>query len=204
MSRDLHEAVMDGMVPAPTGQGNNDAGGADAAAPHGTRGTRLKPLYNLFAVLSCLAIVAAFVTIVLGVVGRQVGFNIPGLDAYAGYAIAAALFLALPQTLMRDEHIRVTLVLQRLGPRGRAVLEWWSLLAGFGLACYLAWYAGRLSWLSWETHDVSSSSDATPLWIPQLAMVAGCVGLAVAFADALLARLQDRSFFESSDAARSE
>ena len=160
--------------------------------------------YRALAVLACLSILVAFGTIVLGVVGRQAGFSIAGLDAYAGYAIAAALFLALPQTLVRGEHIRVTLVLQRLPGRAREFLEGGCLLAGLGVSGYLAWYAVRLVWLSYVTHDISSSSDATPLWIPQLAMALGCIGLALAFLEALWAHLTGHEVFEAHESVRIE
>jgi TRAP-type C4-dicarboxylate transport system permease small subunit len=43
--------------------------------------------------------------------------DIQGLDAYAGYAIAATLFFALPTALMHGDHIRVTLLLDCMGSR---------------------------------------------------------------------------------------
>ena len=151
---------------------------------------------RLLAVLAALAMVAAFVSVALGVIARLAGWDIAGLDAYAGYAIAAALFLALPQTLRRQEHIRVTLLIERLGPRGRSVLEAWSLLVGFALAGYLAVYALRLVWVSREMHDVSQSADATPLWIPQIAVALGCIGFALSLADAMLSRWRGRDYFQ--------
>jgi TRAP-type C4-dicarboxylate transport system permease small subunit len=161
---------------------------------------------RLLAVLAGVALVAAFVNVALGVIARLVAWDIAGLDAYAGYSIAAALFLALPQTLRRQEHIRVTLLLERLAARPRAVLEWWALGAGFALACYLAWYALRLVLQSQQMHDVSQGADATPLWIPQLAMALGCTGFALSFADALLARLRGRAYFRrpTDEATRAE
>ena len=80
----------------------------------------LSAFYRLLGVLAALAMVAAFVSVGLGVVSRKAGWDIQGLDAYAGYAIAAALFLALPVTFQRSEHIRVTLLLERASPRWRA------------------------------------------------------------------------------------
>jgi TRAP-type C4-dicarboxylate transport system permease small subunit len=155
---------------------------------------------------SVLALVAAFVCVVLGIADRQFALGLRGLDAYAGYAIAAALFLALPGTLKRGEHIRVTLVMQRLQGRWRTALEAWCLAAALLLAAMLAWYTLRLVWASHSTGDVSQGSDATPLWLPQLAMAAGCIGLLVAFADATWSRLRGHHFFDSTpgDAARSE
>jgi TRAP-type C4-dicarboxylate transport system permease small subunit len=131
-------------------------------------------------------------------------WNLPGLDAYAGYAIAACLFLALPSTLLRGEHIRVTLLLEG-APRGlRGALEWWGLAAAAGLSAYLAWFAARLVWVSYSTHDVSPGGDAAQLWVPQLAMAMGCVGFATAFAQALLGRWRGLSLIAGGQAAHTE
>lgn len=152
--------------------------------------------YRLLIGLACLSMVAAFVIVLLGILARQVSFiDIQGLDAYAGYAIAATLFFALPTALMHGDHIRVTLLLDRLGSRARAAFEWAGLLAGLGLSVYVAWFAIRAVWLSYETHDVSPAADATPLWIPQLSMAIGCVAFALAFLDAIVARLRGREWF---------
>lgn len=159
----------------------------------------LSRFYALLCLLSALSMASTFVIVMLGVIGRETGwFNLGGLDAYAGYAIAAALFLALPETLRRGDHIRVTLVLQRLPQRGRALLEIWGAGAGLLLAGFLAWFACRLVWVSFTTHDVSPSSDATPMWLPQLAMAIGCIGLAVAMAEALACQVSGRSFYIAS------
>jgi len=160
--------------------------------------------YRALLALSCIAMLAAFGAVALGIVARLAGWDLPGLDGYAGYAIAAALFLALPGTLFRGEHIRVTLVLERVPARLRAVLEWWCLGAGTALAFYLAWFALRLVWVSHQTHDVASTSDATPLWLPQLAMALGCAGFAVGFLHALVARWRGRDLLAPGSAARTE
>ena len=155
-----------------------------------------QPLYRLLITLACVSMVAAFVIVMLSILARQVTFiDIQGLDAYAGYAIAATLFFALPTALMHGDHIRVTLVLDRLGQRARAGFEWGALIAALGLAVYLAWFAMRAVWLSYITHDVSPAADATPLWIPQLSMAIGCVAFALAFLDAIVARWRGREWF---------
>lgn len=160
--------------------------------------------YRLLLVLSCVGMVAAFGTVSLGILARLAKWDIPGLDAYAGYAIAATLFLALPSTLLKGEHIRVTLLLDRAPQRLRQGLEWWSLAAATGLAVYMAWFALRLVWVSYITHDVSPAADASPLWIPQIAMALGCIGFAMAFAHALLGRWQGRELIVAGQAAHIE
>jgi TRAP-type C4-dicarboxylate transport system permease small subunit len=152
----------------------------------------LDGFYRWLLYLGAVFMLATLVTILLGIAGRQFGFDIPGLDAYAGYSVAASLFLALPATLRNGEHIRVTLVLNRLHGNARRVLDYWCLLVGTAIAGYFAWYAVRLVWLSHITHDVSPAADMTPLWIPQLSMALGCIGLAVAFLEDLYLKIVSR------------
>ena len=139
--------------------------------------------YSFLLLLSGVAMVGAFVAIMLNILARLFGWNIPGLDGYAGYAIAAALFLALPATLQRNEHIRATLLLDHVSAGTRGRLETLALLLAAGITSYLAWFAVRLVWVSYSLHDVAPTGDATPLWIPQLAMAAGSVVLLIALAD---------------------
>jgi TRAP-type C4-dicarboxylate transport system permease small subunit len=166
-----------------------------------------RDFYRVLLVLSCLSMVAALLAITLNIGTRLVnGWNIAGLDGYAGYSIAAAFFLALPSAFMHGDHIRVTLLIQNARPRIKAALEYWSLGVGLLLSAYLAWFACRLVWQSYMFHDVAPTGDATPLWIPQLSMALGCLGFVVAMAHALLARMQGFEFFlaPSDEAARAE
>ena len=96
----------------------------------------------------------------------------------------------MPVTFLRGEHIRVSLVLNRLRPRWRAVLEALCLAAGLALASALAFDACRLVLVSWQTHDVSTASDATPLCLTQIPMALGCIGLVLAMAHAAWQRWQ--------------
>lgn len=143
----------------------------------------LDRLYNAAGVLAALFMIGTLAMVVTGIAGRLLTFNLPGTDAYAGYCMAAAGFLALAHTLKHGDHIRVTLILEHAGPRVRRVLELWALGVATLLAALFAFYSVRLSWQSWDFHDISTGNDATPLWIPQLTMALGTVVLFVAFAD---------------------
>jgi len=151
--------------------------------------------YQFLLVLSGVAMVGTFVAIMLNILARIFGWNLPGLDGYAGYAIAAALFLALPATLQNNEHIRATLLLDHVSPGVKGKMETVALILGVGISAFLAWFAVRLVWVSYTLHDVAPTGDATPLWIPQLSMALGCLGFALAFAQALWARWSGRPFF---------
>ena len=143
----------------------------------------LDSLYDSAAYLAALFMVGLLVMVLLSILGRQMHFHLPGTDAYAGYLMAGSGFLALAHTLKRGEHIRVTLLLGALKGKAHRALEIWALGAASFLAWLSAWYSCRLSWQSYTFHDISTSTDATPLWIPQLTMAIGNVILALAFVD---------------------
>ena len=149
-------------------------------------------LYDGAAWLAAVAMIGVLVWVLLSIVSRQLGFNVPGTDAYAGYSMAAAGFLALAHTLKRNEHIRVTLLLGRLNGRAHHLLEMWALSAAVLLAGLFAFYSVRLAWQSQVLNDISTGTDATRLWIPQLAMAAGTVVLLVAFLDEWVLELRGR------------
>lgn len=146
----------------------------------------LDRLYDAAAYLAALFLVGTLVMVLIGISERYLGFHLPGTDSYAGYCMAAAGFLALAHTFKRGEHIRVTLLLEHAGLGLRRGLEVWSLAAGTALAGLLAYYSARLAYQSWDFHDISTGTDATPLWIPQLAMAAGAIVLFIAFLDELV------------------
>lgn len=160
----------------------------------------LDSIYAAMGWLAMLGLVATFVVIALGVMARQMHWDIPGLDGYAGYSIAVALFLALPATLQRNEHIRVTLLLEKVSERWKNALQVWSLLAASTLSLYLAWFSARMVWVSYTTHDIAPTMDATPMWMPQLAMAVGAGGLALACLDATLCHFTGRPFFKNASA----
>ena len=161
----------------------------------------LDRLFDGAAALAALCMVGLLLMVLLSIVGRQLHFHVPGTDAYAGYLMAASGFLALAHTLKRGEHIRVTLLLGALKGRSKKATELWALSFATVLGSLFAFYCCRLAWQSHSFHDVSTGSDATPLWIPQLAMAAGSVILAIAFLDELLLELRGQRTERQSDQA---
>jgi TRAP-type C4-dicarboxylate transport system permease small subunit len=152
----------------------------------------LDALYDGAAWLAALFMIGLLAMVLLSIAGRQFNFHVPGTDAYAGYMMAASGFLALAHTFKRHEHIRVSVLIERLHGRARHALELWALAAATLLAALGAFYSARLAWQSRVLNDISTSSDATPLWIPQLSMALGMAILVVALMDDLVLELSGR------------
>jgi TRAP-type C4-dicarboxylate transport system permease small subunit len=154
-------------------------------------------LYDAAGCLAALCMIGTLMMVLTSILGRQFNFHLPGTDAYAGYAMAGAGFLALAHTLKRGEHIRVTLIIGRLTGSSRRALEIWSLSAAMLLSGLFAFYACRLVWQSHAFNDMSTSNDATPLWIPQIAMAVGTVLLFIAFVDEWVLELRGQRQHDS-------
>jgi TRAP-type C4-dicarboxylate transport system permease small subunit len=166
----------------------------------------LDTLYDAAAWAAAFFMVGTLLMVLASVLGRELGFNLRGSDAYAGYCMAAASFLALAHTLKRGEHIRVNLFLERFGPRTTRWLEWLSHAAGTFFCGALAVYSVRLAWQSYTFNDISQGNDATPLWIPQIGMAAGAIVLLVAMVDdfILIARRREAKVAAGDEAKRLE
>ena len=149
----------------------------------------LDGLYAASAWLAGLCRVGVLARVLLTVLSRLMGFSAPGTDAYAGYAMAGAGFMALASTLKHGEHIRVTLILGMLKGSAHKALEVAALVIATLLAGFLAFYSARLAWQSWEIDDISVGIDATPLWIPQIFMALGTLVFFIAFCDELVLEL---------------
>jgi len=158
-------------------------------------------IYDAAAWLGALAMIGVLLAVLASIVSRQLGINVPGTDAYAGYSMAAAGFLALAHTLKHNEHIRVTLILGRLQGKAKHGLEMWALTAAVFLAGLFAFYSVRLAWQSHVINDVSTGNDATPLWIPQIGMAVGTVVLLIAFMDEWWLELKGRRVVVESEEA---
>ncbi len=145
----------------------------------------LDTIYFIGGVFAAIFLIAILILIVAQMVARWTGGVFPGATDYAGYCMAAASFFAFAYALNHGSHIRVSILLNALG-KNRRYLEMWCFAIGTALAWYFARYAIKAVYWSWKLKDVSQGQDATPLWIPQVAMATGTVVFAIALTDHLI------------------
>lgn len=152
----------------------------------------LDGLYKAGGVLAALCLIVILTLVSLQMLARWTGEVFPGAPEYAGYFMAAASFLAFAYALNFGAHIRVSILLSGLG-RFRYIGEIWCFAIGTALSVYFARYAIKTAYWSYKLNDVSQGQDATPIWIPQIAMVVGTIILAVAMVDHLVLLIFTRS-----------
>lgn len=143
----------------------------------------LNRLFDATGYLAGLFMIGTLLTVLSSIFGRLIpALELPGADAYAGYCMAASAFLAMASTLRRGEHIRVTLIINRLSPAGYRALDIFCHGVALLVSGALAWYSIGVVRQSYVFVDISTGLDATPLWIPQLGMAVGASVFALAFA----------------------
>lgn len=142
-------------------------------------------LYLAAGIMAALSLIAILVLIVVQMLARWTGEVFPGAPDYAGYAMAAASFLAFANALNRGSHIRVSILLNAVSPGVRRILEIWCFGIGTAVMWYFVYFAQRFVFWSWKFNDISQGQDKTQLWIPQSAMLLGAVILAIALTDHL-------------------
>jgi len=155
------------------------------AALGNTLRTWLDRLYLASGITASLFLILILLLIVSQMVARWTGAVLTGAPDYTGYCMAASSFLALPYALNKGSHIRVSLLLNALGKRGQFWVEVWCFSIASFLSVSFAYYAIDATRISYKWNEVSQGQDASPMWIPQIAMCIGTVILAIAFIDHL-------------------
>lgn len=159
----------------------------------------LMPLYRVCGWLAAFSMVALLGCILISILGRQFDFYLRGIDAYAGYVMAASAFLALAHTFVHGDHIRVTLVIGRLTGGLRRGMELWCIAIAVLVTGALAFYSIKMVWWSYEFHDISSANDMTPLWIPQIGMALGTSVFCLAYIEEFILVLSGRAIRADKD-----
>src|SRR5947209_10782374 len=106
--------------------------------------------------------------------------DIPVAWEYSSYLMAACFTFGAAMTLRAGGHIRVTLVVGRLAPPARRLLEIAASLVATCFVAFLSIAMARFAWGAFERGQTSISSD-TMLWIPESVVAFGMMLLALQF-----------------------
>lgn len=146
----------------------------------------LDAIYLAAGWLAALMVLAIMLLMVGQSVLREFRVATGAVNDIVSWCCAAAAFLAMAHAFKHGDFVRVTLLLERMGPALRQRFELLSLLIGAAATAYLAWWACRFTYESWEFNDLAQGLLPLPLWIPQLSFALGAVLLFVAVLDELV------------------
>ncbi|MFQ5348580.1 MAG: TRAP transporter small permease subunit [Rhodothalassiaceae bacterium] len=144
-------------------------------------------LCRLGAGLAALALALVFVLGMAEIIARALFATSLGIALeFSGYLTAAALLLGAGEALRQENHIRITLLRDRLPPRGGRILDLAAAFAGLAVAGFLALAIARYALVSFLLDARSYFPTATPLWLPQALLALGAAILATALVARLL------------------
>lgn len=118
--------------------------------------------------LAGFAYLAMTALIVFDITARRLlGFSTEATVELTGYLLALGMSAGLAGTLLQRAHVRIDVLIQKMGPRGRAWMHVFALSCVLLTAAVFSWGAWRLVAESWLLNATDLSSMRTPLWIPQ-------------------------------------
>jgi len=137
--------------------------------------------------LSAFCMIGMVVLTLAEVVLRS-GFNstTEHADELVGYLLVGVSFFSLALCQGTGAFHRVEMVQMRLGPRGKAVSALIFDLLSFGYVALTDWYFLQFVMSSYRREAQASTTLATPLWIPETAMVVGATLLLVVLGKAVV------------------
>ena len=129
--------------------------------------------------LACVAaLIVMLIVIGIDILTRSLfNFSFEISDELGGYMLVLITFVSLPVCQINDSFHHVELVQSRLSPFGRAVSHVIFDLLSLTFCVLLLWQLTRFELSSFRFHDRAPTYLATPLWIPQIAMMLGAAAL---------------------------
>jgi TRAP-type C4-dicarboxylate transport system permease small subunit len=133
-------------------------------------------------IASALCVLGIIVLILAEILVRTfVGRSTFITEEYAGYLLCWFAFLGMAYTLKADGHIRVNIILSRLGDKGKTVFEVFGALIGMATFGYLTVFVFMLFYDSAVTGVRSMHFSETPLFVPQVVAVLGSALMVLQF-----------------------
>jgi TRAP-type C4-dicarboxylate transport system permease small subunit len=107
-------------------------------------------------------------------------------DELVGYLLVGISFLSLALCQSRGAFHRVEMVQMRLGPRGKAVSALAFDILSFAYVALTDWYFLQFVLSSYNREALAPTALATPLWIPETAMIVGATLLLITLGRAVV------------------
>lgn len=135
---------------------------------------------RLVALLLGGALLLTVAFILADVLLRKSGWGgLGGSDEISGYVMAAVSSWGLACALLERAHVRIDVLRQRLGQRGRAAMDLLAMIVTNAVVLLIAWHCWPVLQKTLERGSRANTPLETPLWIPQGIWLAGWLWFAL-------------------------
>ncbi len=143
-------------------------------------------LYDAAGYTAAFFVFAVFVVMIATSVMRELSIKTGGVEDLVAWLCAASAFFAMSHSFKHGDFVRMELLVSKLGVGQRRAAEIVSLIIGTAFSAYLAFWAARITYESYEFNVMSDGLLVLPLWIPQLSFVLGSLLFFIAVLDELI------------------
>nr|BBJ04182.1 membrane protein [Marinobacter nauticus] len=133
------------------------------------------------------------------VLSRGLNLSVVGAREITELLMVAAALLGMALSQQRREHVRVTLLIDRLPPAVQGWLDRFSLLLSMQLMLAISVYGFHSTFQSFQSGEFSPGSLAVPIWPARLALSIGAMLMALECLAQLAGRPQPPSGTSASD-----
>jgi TRAP-type C4-dicarboxylate transport system permease small subunit len=152
--------------------------------------TFLDWIYRVASILAATSLASLLLVLALQIVARAAGTMVVWADDIARFLLVATSFLAMAGTFRNGVHVRVSLLVNRAGPRFGRAIEIFCLLLCVLLTAYLAYASIDQTYDSYRFDELTSGLVAFQIWVPQAIMSLGVIVFLIATVDALVGVLR--------------
>ncbi len=131
-------------------------------------------IIGLFFVVACVLLIITMLSVNLDVVMRYfVGQTYPWLPEVNEYALLFITFLSTTWILKKGGHVRMDLVLNRLSPKAKTLLNLATNIFAAAIWFVIAWYTSQLTWGMFQERE-RIATLLEPLKAPLVAVIPIC------------------------------
>jgi TRAP-type C4-dicarboxylate transport system permease small subunit len=144
---------------------------------------------KLGAYLSAFSMIVIVTLIFVEIICRSLfGISTMVSDEFSGYLMVTTVMAGLGYTLETDSHIRITILLVKLGPRLRSFMDILATCFATVLTLFIFYHAALMVYDSYSYDMRADSISETLIYLPQLVVPLGLAGLILQLFGLLLRR----------------
>lgn len=134
----------------------------------------MKKINAFFAEVSGILVCIIMVAFAGEIVGRAMGYPIPGSTELSVFCMVAIIFFGLSICEEQRGHVRVEFLIARFPPKLRYASELIVYFLGFCIYALLAWYSGIGAISSWSVFETVPGLVEMPVYPSKTAIPIGC------------------------------